>query len=234
MTAPLLELQAADTMADQLRHRRSNLLEREQLLATKNDLIRWDQALQTIRRRLDELNTEIEQAEQRSHAIDTKKAKLQAQLKTVIAPREAEALQSEIAVLDRERGALDDVELAALEEQSRLDDELQALLRQEETLRNAFLDADAALSAAQSDIDGELERIGGRLQGLRDAVDAKVLKHYDRLRQQHVVAAASLAGSRCDGCHLDLSAAEIDEVRATAAKADGIADCPHCGRLLVV
>src|SRR5688572_13036147 len=134
MTAPLLELQAADTMADQLRHRRTALPEREQLQASKNDLIRWDQALQTIRKRLDELTAQIEDAERRSHAIDAKKAKLQAQLKTVIAPREAEALQSEIAALDRERSELDDVELEALEEQSRLDDERQGLLAQEETL----------------------------------------------------------------------------------------------------
>ena len=234
MTAPLLELQAADTMADQLRHRRSNLAEREQLQASKNDLIRWDQSLQTIRRRLDELNTVIEQAEQRSHAIDTKKAKLHAQLKTIIAPREAEALQSEIATLERERGELDDTELAALEEQSRLDDELQGLLAQEETLRETFLRADAVLSTAQRDIDGELQRIAERLQGLRDAVDDKVLKRYDRLRQHHVVAAGGLSGSRCDGCHLDLSPAEIDEVRAAAASSSGIAECPHCGRLLVI
>ena len=55
MTAPLLELQAADTMADQLRHRRGQLAERDQLQATKNDLIRWDQALQTVRKRIREL-----------------------------------------------------------------------------------------------------------------------------------------------------------------------------------
>ena len=234
MTAPILELQAADTMAEQLRHRRGNLPEREQLQATKNDLIRWDQSLQTIRKRLDELTAQIDQAEQRSRAIDTKKTRLHAQLKTVIAPREAEALQAELATLDRERGDLDDVELTALEEQSRLDDELQALLAQEETLRDAFLAADAALSAALADIDGEVARIGGRLQALREAVDPKVLKLYDRLRQHHVVAAAGLSGSRCDGCHLDLSAAEIDIVRDTAAKAAGIAECPHCGRLLVL
>lgn len=234
MTAPVLELQAADTMAEQLRYRRSNLPEREQLQAAKNDLIRWDQSLQTIRKRLDELTSQIEQAEQRSRAIDTKKTRLHAQLKTVIAPREAEALQAELATLDRERGELDDVELTALEEQSRLDDELQGLLAQEETLREAFLGADAALSAAQADIDGEVARIGDRLQGLRDAVDPKVLKLYDRLRQHHVVAAAGMSGSRCDGCHLDLSAVEVDIVRDTAAKADGVADCPHCGRLLVL
>ena len=234
MTAPLLELQAADTMADQLRHRRTNLPEREHLQATKNDLIRWDQSIQTIRRRLEELNGEIEDAERRSKAIDTKKAKLQAQLKTVIAPREAEALQSEIAGLDRERGELDDVELTALEEQSRLDDELQALLAQEEALRDAFLGADAVLKAATADIDSELERIGDRLEGLRGAVDAKLLKQYDRLREHHVVAAAGLSGSRCEGCHLDLSAAELDDVRAAAAEDAGVADCPHCGRLLVL
>lgn len=234
MTAPLLELQAADTMADQLRHRRGNLPERDQLQATKNDLIRWDQSLQTIRKRLAELDEQIERSEERSQQIDRKKEQLQQKLRTVIAPREAEALQAEIATLDRERGELDDAELEALEEQSRLDDELQGLLAQEETLRTAFLGADAALSAAQSDIDGELERIGERLQGLRDAVDAAVLARYDRLRKQHVVAAANLSGSRCDGCHLDLSAAEVDEVRAVAATAGGIADCPQCGRLLVV
>lgn len=234
MTSPLLELQAADTMADQLRHRRSSLAERDQVQAAKNDLIRWDQALQTIRKRLDELNGEIERAEQQSHDIDAKKTKLQAQLRTIISPREAEALQAEIAGLDRERGELDDAELAALEEQSRLDDELQRLLGQEEALRDTFLGADAALTAAQSDIDGELERIGERLGGLRAAVDAKVLKRYDRLREHHLIAAATLAGSRCDGCHLDLSAAEVDDVRDVAAKAGGIADCPHCGRLLVI
>jgi len=234
MTAPILELQAADTMADQLRHRRGSLPEREQLQATKNDLIRWDQSLQTIRKRLAELDEQIERLEERSTQIDRKKEKLQQQLRTVIAPREAEALQAEIATLDAERSELDDAELAALEEQARLDDELQGLLGQEETLRDAFLGADAALSAAQADIDGELERITERLDGLRSAVDAKVLQRYDALRQHHVVAAGGLSGSRCDGCHLDLSAAEIDEVRSTAARADGIADCPHCGRLLVV
>lgn len=234
MTAPVLELQAAETMADQLRHRRNNLPEREQLQAAKNDLIRWDQSIQTIRKRLDELGTQIDEAEQRSHAIDAKKTRLQAQLKTIIAPREAEALQSEMASLDRERGEVDDIELAALEEQARLDDELQGLLAQEQALRDTFLGADAVLSAAQADIDGELARIDQRLQGLRDAVAPKVLKRYDRLRQSNVVAAAALSGSRCDGCHLDLSPAEVDEVRASAATADGLSDCPHCGRLLVV
>ncbi len=234
MSQVLLELQAADTMADQLAHRRSHLPEREQVQAAKNELIRWNEARTVVRRRLEELAAEIERCEQRSASIDRKKTKLQGQLKTVIAPREAEALQSEIATLDRERSELDDAELTAMEEQTRLEDELASLLAQEEGLRETYLAADAAMSVAEADIDGELARIGERRGGLRSQVDKAVLRKYDRLRKKNVVAAATLSGSRCEGCHLDLSAAELDELRDTARKSDGIADCPQCGRLLIV
>ncbi len=234
MTHPLLELQAAETMADQLRHRRENLNESEQVQAAKNALVRWNQSRTVMRKRLDELAEIIERAEQESHEIDTHRARLQSQLKTIISPREAEALQSEIAVLNLRRNTLDDVELAALEEQSRLDDELAAVLGEEETLRDTYLSADAAQSSAQTDIDGELKRIDDRLAGLRAEVDNKVLRRYDRLRQHNVIAAATLSGSRCEGCHLDLSAAEIDTIRDEAAAGGGISDCPQCGRLLVV
>ena len=105
---------------------------------------------------------------------------------------------------------------------------------QEESLRDTYLGAEAALSAATADIDGELERIEERLGGLRSDVDKKVLRRFDRLRQQHLVAASTLAGSRCEGCHLDLSAAEVDSVKDAAAAAGGVSECPQCGRLLVI
>lgn len=233
MTHPILELQAADTMADQLRHRRDNLPEREQLQASKNALVRWNEARMVTRKKVEELATVIEQAESDSAEIDQHLDRLQQQMKTVIAPREAEALQHEIATLRGQRSDLDDVELKALEEQSQSDDELQALLDQEGVLTETYISADREASSAESDIDGELSRIETRLESLRSAVDKKVLRRYDRLREQHLVAASTLAGSRCDGCHLDLSAAEVDTVKDSAAKG-GLADCPQCGRLLAI
>lgn len=230
----MLELQAADTMADQLRHRRDTLAEREQVQASKNELLRWNEARTVVRRRLDELAEEIAETEAASAEIDRHRDRLQAQLKTVIAPREAEALQSEIQTLNRKRGDLDDTELAALEEHARLDAELAELLGREEALTSEYLSAEAALSTAETDIDGELARIEERLVGLRAAVDKPVLRLYDRLRKNNLIAAATLSGSRCDGCHLDLSAAEIDTLRDTAAKRDGVAECPNCARLLVL
>ena len=232
MSHPILELQAAETMADQLKHRRQSLPERDQVQASRNELIRWDQSRTLMHQRLDELAAQIQQSETESHEIDKSRTRLAAQLRTVIAPREAEALQHQIATLNERRGELDDAELTAMEEQTRLEDELTALLGQEGALRNALLVADAAQSAAERDIDGELDRIAGRLDGLRAQVDARVLKNYDRLRSHFVVAAAPLAGSRCEGCHLDLSAHEVDDVKDEIAD-KGVGNCPQCGRILV-
>lgn len=234
MSGSLLELQAADTMAEQLRHRREALAEREQVQSAKNALLRWNEARTVVRRRIDELTGEIEHTEQQSAEVVAHRERLQAQLRTIIAPREAEALQHEIATLETRRNELDDAELAAMEEQTRLETELEELLGQEESLTAEYLGAESALAEAESDIDGELARIADRLDGLRSDVDKAVLRRYDRLRKNFVIAAATLAGSRCDGCHLDLSAAEVDEVRDTAAANGGIAECPQCGRLLVL
>lgn len=231
MSHPVLELQAAETMSDQLKNRRQRLAEREQVQAARNDLIRWNESRKLLHQRLDELEQQIAQSEKESHDIDRKRTKLEAQLKTVIAPREAEALQSEIATLNTRRGELDDAELAALEEQSRLEDELASVLGQERALTETLTTADVALAAAERDIDGELKGIANRLEGLRAEVDKSVLKRYDRLRSHFVVAATKLSGSRCEGCHLDLSAHEVDDVKDELA-ASGIADCPQCGRLL--
>lgn len=232
MTHPLIELQAADTMSDQLRHRRENLAERDALQNARNALVRWDQSRTLIRKRVQELNDVVEAAERDSAEIDKHRTKLQAQLRTVIAPREAEALQREIAVLSERRSQSDDVELTAMEEQSRLESELADVLAQEPALRDIYLAADAVLTAATRDIESELARIADRLASLREAVEPSLLARYDRLRTHHVVAAAVLVGARCDGCHMDLSPAEVDTVRDDT-KAGKVAECPQCGRMLV-
>ena len=234
MTHPLLELQAADTMADQLRHRRDQLGEREQVQAAKHDLLRWNEARIVARKSIDELTETIEGAEAESKRLGAQRDKLQDQLRQVIAPREAEALQHEIATLNERRSELDEQELEALETQTRLEGELEQLNAREGSLTEAYLAAEADLKKAETDIDGELDRVAERLDDLRGAVDKKALRRYDSLRKNNVVAAATLSGSRCDGCHLDLSPAEVDKVREAADKAAGVTDCPNCGRLLII
>jgi hypothetical protein len=233
VTHPILELQAADTRADQLRHRRANLPEQQAVDAAAAALAEWQRANDAMRSTLAELDAVIAASERDSHAIDVQRERLERQLKTIIAPREAEALQHEIATLQQRRSDLDDGELEALEQQSTIDDELTMLGGQEPALRQALASAQAAAAEATSAIDAELATITADHEQLRAAVDSALLARYDRLRGHQMVAAAALNGRRCEGCHLDLSATEIDDVRDAAA-GTGLAECPHCGRLLVL
>jgi uncharacterized protein len=231
ITERLLELQAVDTATDQLRHRRANLPELADARSARQALLDWERTGAELRGRLEELGDVIDGTEHESAEIDRHRTRLEGQLRTVIAPREAEALQHEIRTLVERRSQADDRELAALEAQADVDTELSVHLSTEHALRAKFGDADRALAEAEADVGRELAALESRRDELRAGLDPSVLARYDGLRAQLGVAIARLVGSRCDGCHLDLSALELERVRAAP---DGeLTECPQCGRLLV-
>lgn len=227
----LLELQATDTAADQLRHRLANLPELDAAKSARRQLVEWEATRTRLRQRLDELDRSIEEAEREAHEIDEHRTRLEGQLRTVIAPREAEALQHEIATLGERRDGIDERELVALEEQAQLDDDLVAHVALEESLRETLTLSDGRLGAAQADLEAELAALDTTRERLRSTIDAGLLERYDRLRAQLGGAVARLVGTRCDGCHLDLSPAEIDAIKAVPA--DELPECPQCTRMLV-
>ena len=230
MIERLLQLQDTDTAADQLRYRRAHLPEAEAAAAARTAMATWEQAVQQLRARLDALGSEVERAEHDAADIDTRRNRLQSQLRTIIAPREAEALQHEIATLTAQREGLDDRELEALEAQAAADDDLSGRLSEEPAVREQLAVAEAALADAVAAVDTELAALEARRAELRGGVDEALLGRYDRLRAQFGVAIARLVGSRCEGCHLDMSAAELDAVKRSPP--DEPADCPNCGRML--
>ena len=232
--ARLLDLQRVDTEADQLMNRRERLAEREQLVTASGHLRDWERLRATMRARMDELTGIIERSETEAAEIATHKERLEGQMKTVIAPREAEALMHEIATLDEQTDALDMTEIEALEEQSTIDDQLTEHLRSEDGLRDAVGSADHALQRATAEIETELTALADERTARRGVLGDATLARYDRVRASSGVAVAQLVGHRCEGCHLDLSAAEVDDVKDEAAAADGVADCPNCGRMLVL
>ena len=140
----------------------------------------------------------------------------------------------EIARIEAQRDELDVAELEALEEESALDDQLATHLRDEEAVAAALRLADEALAAEVADIDTELERLAAaRRRGPRGRSVTRSSPTYDRKRAALGVAVARSVGRQCQGCHLELSAAEIDTVKDEAA-ATGVTDCPQCGRMLIV
>jgi predicted nucleic acid-binding Zn-ribbon protein len=227
----LLELQRIDTGADQLRHRREHLDERDRLVAVTAQVNKWESTRRSLVDRIAETAGIVEQAEAEGSRIDAETARLNAQMRTVIAPREAEALQHELATLAGQRAESDERGLVALTEQGEAEEALAAHLAAEESIREAARSADERLQIAESGIEAELAELEQRRLGARALLTEALLARYDRVRSKIGVAAARLTGSRCEGCHLDLSVAEVDEVRR--AGDDEFPDCPQCGRMLV-
>ncbi len=232
LTDDLLELQRVDTTLDQLAHRRGRLPERDAATAAAAALQQAERRRTELTTRNDELDAAIEGLEHDGEGLVAQRVRLEAQLKTVIAPREAEALMHELATLSGRRDALDDQELTLLEEQSTLADEVTELEQRLPGLRTGADEARAALASAETAVDDEVARLGTARETIAGRFDAGLLARYDQLRARFGgVAVAALEGSRCGGCHLDLSTTELAEVRAVPA--GQLAECPQCGRLLI-
>lgn len=231
LTDDLLELQTIDTTLDQLNHRRTHLGEREAAAVADSGLQSAERRRGELTARAAELDAAITELETSGATLTAQRGRLEGQLKTVIAPREAEALMHELSMLAQRRDQLDDEELGHLEEQSDLDAALVALDGQLPELRARADEARSALAAAEAVLDDEIARSGAARSAAAARIDAGLLARYERLRARlGGVAVARLDGSRCGGCHLDLSTTELAEVRS--AGPGEFADCPHCGRLL--
>jgi len=232
LTHDVLELQRIDTLVDQLTHRRATLAERAAHRARAAELAAADSRAAAIAARIDELEAAIGELERQGADIATHRTRLEAQLRTVIAPREAEALMHELEALAARRDALDDVELGHLEEQAALDTEGGALTKARPALDAGATSAAAALVAVEAAIDDEIDGLRAARVEVVGRLDAAMLARYERLRTRlGGVAVGRLEGARCSGCHLDLSTAEAAAVRK--AGPGQLSDCPQCGRLLV-
>ncbi len=175
----------------------------------------------------------IDAAERRTVEIDAAVARLESQLKTVIAPREAEALQHEIAALRGERSVLDDAALAAMELLDEEDRTVSSLDRELVEARRAVESALAALREAQDLEQAQITQLTERRNAQMLVVPQDLLHRYEARRANRKDAVvAELHGPTCDACHLDLSQTERDDLRRLAE--DEIPECPHCGCILVL
>ena len=80
-------------------------------------------------------------------------------------------------------------------------------------------------------IDAELERTRSERSTIASDIEPELLAEYDTLRPQSGgIAIARLVSGHCGGCHLGLSAVEVDRIKKLPPEAP--AHCEECGRLL--
>lgn len=228
----LLALQDIDTALTAVANRAARVPERAAVTAARESLAQHRAAMTTAEADIAVAGERIDAADSQSGTVAAKRARLEGQLRTVIAPREAEALMHEIEGLDAQRAALDDEELEAMEAQATSEAVLAGLTNDLSTVEGSLAEAEAVLAAVLATLEAESAELTVRRSEAVAALDSSELATYERARTQFGgVGIARLQGHRCEGCHLDLTPAEIDAVKATPEGA--LAECPQCSRYLV-
>ncbi|MCX6533164.1 MAG: C4-type zinc ribbon domain-containing protein [Actinobacteria bacterium] len=228
----LYELQKVDTAIEQGKVALEKLPERSQLQSAIADLAGIRRRRAEMRAQQQAMENELTAIEKASAGIDTHHAKLERQMKTIIAAREAEALQHEMQTLETQRNELDDRGLLLLETSAATDDELRQLaLAETDAVSNESL-ASAALANAADRKTAEI----GVLQEQRLVVVITInetdMATYNRLCASYKgIAVAVIQHGVCSGCHMDISVSELDLIKRLPA--DQTAECPNCNRLLV-
>lgn len=228
----LLVVQGLDTQLTQLRHRLDHLPEAADVQRLAGESANVESRSKRTADENSVLVSTIASNEARVDEIRKKAERLNAQLKTVIAPREAEALQHELSVLAQEASALDDAALEALDRSERLDAEQHNLRATLDVLAEQAATARTALDQARAEVSASIDDVIGQRAAAAEGVDGKLLADYDARRRTHAgVAVAKLVKSTCGGCHIDLSTTEIERLRRVD---EAECECPNCARWLVL
>jgi uncharacterized protein len=232
-TAHLLDLQRLDLEIDRLRARKATIESGAELAAARAEADAAEASLGEHRLQLDALDRDATKFE---HEIDslTQKADAEQQRMSsgaVANARELEAMGHEIANLRRRVTDREDELLVIMERREAVEGAAKGAERLATERREA---AEQIREDAAEELGGVETELGIREQERPvaiAAIDPDTFELYEELRpQKKGVAAAALVDGVCQGCHEQLSAAELDHLRHQ----DGVPRCEHCRRILVL
>ncbi|GAA3271398.1 hypothetical protein Dvina_45155 [Dactylosporangium vinaceum] len=229
----LLDLQAIDIALTQLAHKRKALPEHAELNALARELSMTEDQRVRAQVAVDDLDRDINRLEKDAEQVRARKDKDQSRLDAGTGPsRELEALQHEIATLNRRQSELEDAELELMEQREAAQSALDEIVAKLETARATRAAAekrrDEALAAIAKD---EEFRQAGR-RPLAADLPADLISLYDKIRESSGgIGAAMLRQGRCEGCRIELSGG--DKARVKAAPKDEVVRCEECRRILV-
>ncbi len=230
----LLAVQDLDLALDQLRHRRAHLPERQELARIDGEARglqghfgELDAARVGLADRQAKAEAELASTEERSGLISKRMYGGQ-----VSASKDLQAMSAELEQLKARSSALEDAVLEVLEALEPLDAQAAEVRAGLERLAGERAEVASRLAGTEGQIDSEIADAAGRRDEAAARVPEPLLATYERLRTRlGGVGVARLVGNHCDGCHLALSAAELDQVRHLPE--GEVYTCEQCSRILV-
>ncbi|MBP6963407.1 MAG: hypothetical protein KBC96_03270 [Armatimonadetes bacterium] len=180
---------------------------------------------------LHEASTEQRDKELNVKAVEDKKKQFQEKMYSgkVANPKELQSMQDEIAMLDRQRGKLEEriLELMDLiEERKAVHAEAAERLRQSEDKLAAHT---AKLAENTRILQKNIEILTHRRDTALSHVDPGLLKRYQSLQARvGVLAVGKIEGNQCGGCHTGLMPFQLRQLDTDK----DILTCENCGRIL--
>ncbi len=231
-TVRVLALQEADSTIDRLRARRRTLEDGQELAAAREEADAAERRLGEFRLKLDELGRDQLRFE---HEIDSMTQKEKAEQTrlfdgSIANAKELEALQHDVANLQKRRSDREDELLVVMEQREQLEAGAAEAGSRSNQLRAKVDEVSGASAGELSAVMAELEEREGERASISAELDPELLELYEDLRRQKKgVGAAALIDGVCQGCHEQLSAMQLDKLKRT----EGIRRCEHCRRILV-
>ena len=230
----LLDVQALDSRADQLRHQRANLPEIAEiatLTASRAELVDKVRDQQIV---ADDLTKAQKKADADVEQVKARRTRDRDRMDQglISSPKDLERMQHELDSLDRRIITLEDEELEVMEQleeaQQVLDELRQQVAAADERLESLV----AARDQRTAEIDAELAGVTSERGPTVEEVPTELLTLYDRLRESKGgVGAAELRARQCGGCRLTLDNSEISQIGS--APSDLVIRCEECQRILV-
>jgi predicted nucleic acid-binding Zn-ribbon protein len=149
--------------------------------------------------------------------------------------KKTEALTREIEGLAKQLDKLEGDMLTHMEQldkisdvEARINDATQKLDEQEEALTDQYKKQGGEIMSRRVKLEQLRREYAGR-------IGADLLAKYDaNVKARGGIGVARISKGHCGACGVTLATAQLADLQKVASEADGIAECPHCHRLLVV
>lgn len=228
----LLDVQALDTRLAQLEHRRRNLPEAVRLLQAQERRQGVQTDLVLAQTELGDVEREVGKAEDDVTLVRDRAARNRQRLDAGTGPaKELQALQHELASLERRQADLEEVQLGVMERVEDLTERVGMLERARVAADADLATATTAHEQALAAIAREAEQVTAERAMTVPGLDRELVALYEKIRAQSGVGAAALRERRCEGCRLELTGADL--ARIAAADPDEVLRCEECRRILV-
>ena len=226
----LLDVADLDRRLQQAERQRSNPAQGariNELAKERQEQLRELTALTGAR---DDVRTELTRLESDVTVTEQRRTRDADRLAAATNPKDAQALEHELASLARRISDLEDAELDVM---GRLEQAEAAVAAQQALIdtitsegQRLTADAKAQIAAATA----EAEQLTRDREAVAAGVPDDLLADYDR-RASRGIGVGLLRRGTCEGCRKMLSGTHLGEIRRAAP--DAVISCPECGAILV-